>query len=136
MHVSAFLSLVGNPFPGFVGDEGSYPVDLHVDPFERQSRWKILFRLPLALPAALLSGAATTVLYITAPLSWFASLALGRIPVGLQRAGAYALGYSGQLNAYAFVLTDRYPHASPAAVFTPVPGQIEPLDSDLPGAFV
>ena len=32
IHVMAFLSLVGGPFPGFVGAAGSYPVDLAIDP--------------------------------------------------------------------------------------------------------
>ena len=29
-HVYAFLFMVGNPFPGFVGKPGSYPVDLEL----------------------------------------------------------------------------------------------------------
>ena len=28
-HTTAFLYLVANPFPGFTGRAGSYPVDLH-----------------------------------------------------------------------------------------------------------
>ena len=31
-HVYAFLLLVANPFPGFSGEPGSYPVDLEIDP--------------------------------------------------------------------------------------------------------
>jgi hypothetical protein len=30
LHVGAYLYLVGNPFPGFVGAEGTYPIDPHV----------------------------------------------------------------------------------------------------------
>ena len=36
---------------------------------------------------------------------------------------AYSLGYSAQFYAYAFVLTDRYPHSSPQAVFVRRPVQ-------------
>jgi len=43
-------------------------------------------------------------------------LVLGRAPVGLQASGAYAIGYSAQVSAYLFALTDRYPHSSPLAV--------------------
>ena len=136
VHVSAFLYLIGNPFPGFVGKAGSYPVDLRIDPFERQSRWMTLFRLVLAIPAALVASATGSVLAVVTLLAWFVGVALGRIPSGLQRAGAYAIGYSGQLNAYALVLTDRYPHASPAAVFTGPEPVNESLDLAPPGAFV
>jgi hypothetical protein len=140
VHVYAFLFLIGNPFPGFVGKAGSYPIDLTIAPFERQSRWKTLFRLFLALPAALMAGAAGGVLYIVAILGWFVALLKGGLPAGFQRAGAYAIGYSAQVNAYAFVLTDRYPHASPQAVFAgpDVESEVEPesLDSGPPGAFV
>ena len=136
VHVSAFLYLIGNPFPGFVGKAGSYPVDLRIDPFERQSRWKTLFRLLLAIPAALVASAAGSVLAVVTLLAWFVGVALGRIPSGLQRAGAYAIGYSGQLNAYALVLTDRYPHATPAAVCTAAEPANQALDLAPPGAFV
>ncbi len=54
LHVYAFVLLAGNPFPGFVGRPGSYPVDLQADPSARQNRWITGFRIFLALPAALL----------------------------------------------------------------------------------
>ncbi len=38
-HVYAYLSLAANPFPGFVGEAGSYPVDVEIDPPVPQSRW-------------------------------------------------------------------------------------------------
>ncbi len=46
-HVGAYLLLAANPYPGFRGRPG-YPVDLEVDPPERQSRWTGGFRLLLA----------------------------------------------------------------------------------------
>jgi hypothetical protein len=144
VHVYAFLFLVGNPFPGFVGKAGSYPIDITIDPFERQNRWKTGFRLMLAIPALFMASAVAGVLYIVAILGWFAALVKGEMPAGFQRAGAYAIAYSAQTNAYIFVLTDRYPHASPQAVFAGPDGEpevereaeSEPLDSDEPGAFV
>ncbi len=49
---------------------------------------------------------------------------------------AYSIGYAAQFYAYAFVLTDRYPHSSPQAVFVgPEPVQ-QTLESESPGAFV
>jgi hypothetical protein len=135
-HVGAFLLLVGNPFPGFVGKTGSYPVDLRIDPFQRQHRLITAFRLLLAIPAAIVSGAVGGMLVAVALLGWFASLARAEMPQGLQRAGAYAIGYSAQLNAYALVLTDRYPNSCPQAVFERKASTHGPLDSSEPGAFV
>src|SRR4051794_35107330 len=44
-HVVAFLYLIANPFPGFVGAKGSYPVELVLPGPERQSRAKTFFRV-------------------------------------------------------------------------------------------
>ena len=44
LHVYAFLLLVANPFPGFTGAPGRYPLDLEVDGPQRQNRWKTGFR--------------------------------------------------------------------------------------------
>src|SRR5476651_1636072 len=27
-HLNAYVTLVGNPYPGFVGEEGEYPIDI------------------------------------------------------------------------------------------------------------
>ena len=118
-HVSAFLCLIGNPFPGFTGKAGSYPVDVRIEPAERQKRLITLFRLPLVLPAAMVSGALSSITFLVAVFGWFVGLALGRMPAGLQRAGAYSLGYSAQVSCYLYALTDRYPHSSPLAVLEP-----------------
>jgi hypothetical protein len=55
-HVASYVLLAANPYPGFRGAPG-YPVDVEVDPPERQGRWGAFFRLILALPALLLASA-------------------------------------------------------------------------------
>lgn len=112
-HVSAFLFLVANPFPGFVGAVG-YPVDVTIGPPERQRRVITFFRLLLALPAFLVSGALSGVLFVVGVLGWFAALFTGRMPEGMRNLGAIAIRYAAQTNAYGAVLTERYPYASPA----------------------
>jgi hypothetical protein len=57
VQLTAYLTLVANPYPPFDGKEGAYPIDVHFPAPERQSRWRTLFRLFLALPALLLSAA-------------------------------------------------------------------------------
>jgi hypothetical protein len=118
-HVSAFLYVIANPFPGFVGAPGSYPVDVQIPEAGRQNRWITGFKIVLAVPALLLNTAVGWLQLVVALLIWFAALVLGRAPVGLQRAGAYSIGYGAQLNCYLYSLTDRYPHSSPLAVLEP-----------------
>jgi hypothetical protein len=119
-HVTAFVTLVANPFPGFAGSPG-YPVDIVLDPPEHQNRWITLFRVFLAIPAFFIAGALSVVLLVIGVLGWFAALATGRMPTGLRNLGAFAVRYHSQTNAYWFVVTDDYPHASPALRPPPEP---------------
>jgi hypothetical protein len=113
LHVSAYLFLAANPFPGFVGEPGRYPLDLVLPGPERQNRWKTAFRLVLGIPSYMVNGALGTSLFVAAVLTWFVALVRGTAPPGLRNLSAYALRYEAQVNAYVFLLTDRYPHASP-----------------------
>lgn len=121
LDVGAFLYLVGNPFPGFTGAEETYPVALYVGSRARQNRWTVLFRIVLALPALVLARAFSLLLVVIAVLGWFAALATGRMPLGLRNAGAFALRYTAQTNAYLFMLTDAYPYSGPCISTPPAP---------------
>jgi len=90
---------------------------------ERQSRWRTGFRAILAVPALLFSGGLNIALLAASVLTWFAALGRGSAPWGLRNLSAYAIRYSAQLNAYAFLLTDAYPNASP------LEGAAEPVAS-------
>jgi hypothetical protein len=141
--VGGYLFLAASPYPGFRGRSG-YPIDLEIDPPERQSRWTGFFRLLLAIPALLLAatlggglsigspggswGAAggdeqsatwsaitlTGVAAAAAFLAWFAIMARGRAPRGIRDLVAFALGYAAQAAGYLFLLTGRYPSSDPA----------------------
>lgn len=112
-HVSAFLHLVGRPYPGFLGREGSYPIDLTIAPSEPQRRIGVLGRLVLALPAMALASVYALLALVAAALAWVAALVTGRMPRGLRDLGAAALRYEAQTVAYLLLLTSRYPDASP-----------------------
>lgn len=114
LHVSAFLTLAANPFPGFAGEEGYYPLDL-VLPAEpqRQNRAKTFFRLFLVFPAFFILYPLAYAMYIAAFFTWWVALITGKAPRGLRDMAAYALRYQAQLSAYLFLITDRYPSASP-----------------------
>jgi hypothetical protein len=113
LHVGAFLYLVGNPFPGFTGDEQSYPIELRVAERARQGRWSVLFRLLLGVPALIVAGAYGALLLVVAVLGWFAGLFTGRMPLGLRNAGALALRYTAQTYGYLFLVTGSYPYSGP-----------------------
>jgi len=131
-HLTAFLYLVGRQFPGFVGREGGYPIDLTIAPPTRQRRLGILFRLVLGLPALLLALTFAGVALVVAVLCWCTALALGRVPGGLRDLGAASLRYQAQASAYALLLTQRYPDSSPALRSpppAPVQLTLEPIES-------
>lgn len=112
-HVSSFLYLSANPFPGFVGAEGSYPYELRIAPPQPQHRAKTAFRLVLAIPAWLVAGSLGSVQLVASIGGWFASLFTGRMPEGLRDLSAWATRYSAQTLAYVLLLTDRYPDSAP-----------------------
>jgi hypothetical protein len=111
-HAFAFLFLVTNPFPGFVGAPG-YPLHIEFDPPERQNRWVTGFRLLLAIPALLISSALSGALFFAGFFGWFVSLALGWMAPGLRNLGAYSIRYTAQVDAYVLLVTDRYPDSGP-----------------------
>jgi hypothetical protein len=145
VHLTAYLTLVANPYPTFSGGSGSYPLDVAVPEPVTQPRTAVLVRLLLALPALFLasilggggsvlgrtksvsgSSTTTTLSYgglstTTAVLGWFASIATGEMPRGLRDAGAYATGYRAQSLAYLLLLTPVYPNADPTAMLAALP---------------
>jgi hypothetical protein len=127
-HVYAYLFLIGDPFPGFTGQAGSYRIDPLIEGPRLQNRWKVGFRIILAIPALVLDGAYGGLLFAVALLGWFASLANARVPLGLRNAGALALRYAAQTNGYLLLLTDAYPYSGPAqpALAAPVPSAPPP----------
>lgn len=123
-HNFAFIGLVANPFPGFTGRHGSYPIDLEIAPPTRQNRWKTGFRIILAVPALFISGALQNAAGVVALFGWFTGLFLGRMPQGLRNLGVFVLRYSAQLNAYLWLVTDAYPFSGPSAESRPQPAPI------------
>jgi hypothetical protein len=147
IHVRAYLFLAANPFPGFVGAPGSYPIDVEIAPPAPQRRLVTLFRIVLVIPALLLSAAVagtnasfstgTTrgakssfggggggVAAFAAFFGWFVSLIRGRMPQGFRDLLAFGLRYEAQVGGYVLLLTDRYPSSNP---LDPVPAPPPPV---------
>ncbi|HXQ00325.1 MAG TPA: DUF4389 domain-containing protein [Solirubrobacteraceae bacterium] len=120
-HVYAYLFLIADPFPGFTGQVGSYPVDPRIEGPRTQNRWTVLFRAFLAIPAVILDSTYGALLFVVALLGWFACLATGQMPLGMRNAGALALRYAAQTHGYILLLTDTYPYSGPLAPAPEVP---------------
>lgn len=120
-HVNAYLLLLADPYPPFGGRQGTYPVDLQVDPPMPQNRWKTGFRFFLAIPAHALGSALSSAAVISAFLGWFAVMATGRMPRMLQALASFSLAYGVTLYGYEALLTETYPYSGP--VFAPEGGE-------------
>ena len=108
-HVRAYTLLVADPYPPFTGREGTYPIDLEVDPPERQNRLTVFFRGILAIPALFLSNLLSQLNQLLAIFSWFIALITGRVPEGIRNFAALAMRIETQTWAYVMLLTGRYP---------------------------
>jgi hypothetical protein len=108
-HARAYVLLIADPYPGFTGKAGSYPIDLEVDPPEPQNRLTVFFRVILAIPALFLTNIMSNLSQLLAVFSWFIALVLGRVPEGLRNFAALALRIETQTYGYLMLLTGRYP---------------------------
>jgi hypothetical protein len=148
----AYLLLAASPYPTFGGDQ-AYPIDLELDARPReQERWRVGFRVVLAVPALILAkallpyspfpawrthggdmygytagGAAASIAFV----AWFACLVRGRMPRGLRDVQAYAIRYAAQAVAYTLLLTDRYPDARPSEPPAAAPEDAHPVELDV-----
>jgi Domain of unknown function (DUF4389) len=113
-HVYAYVTLLSDPFPGFLGKPGSYPIDVEIDGPQPQGRLGIFFRFLLAIPAFILAYVLRILMNVLGFVGWFYALATGRMSDGIEGLGTYALRYEAQTLAYAFLVTNRYPSLSGA----------------------
>jgi hypothetical protein len=107
-HLDAYLWIAADPYPSFTGATG-YPVDLEIADPVAQSRLTILFRVILAIPAALAMGLLQNVAWIVAFLAWFLALFTGRMSQGMRDLQVYCLRYQARTHGYLLLLTQRYP---------------------------
>jgi uncharacterized protein DUF4389 len=107
--VGAYLLLLTDAYPPFSFEEDAYPVRMEASP-GRLNRFAVLFRLVLAVPAAivsaiLVSGVTTVVIFI----AWLTALVVGKLPGSLHQAFAAVLRYATRYYGYLYLLTDAYP---------------------------
>ena len=109
--VYGYIWLLTDEYPPFSGGADTpYPVDLDIGPPKGEySRLKVLFRIILAIPVLIIHYAMQIVAEVGAFIAWFAIVALGRQPKGLQ--DMIVLGTSYQQRAYAYLalITEDWP---------------------------
>jgi hypothetical protein len=111
-----FASFLTEEYPPFsfattFADPGDYPrvrVDF-VPETEGRSRLTIFFRLLLAIPHLVVLYFVYLVSFFVYIIAWFAVLFTGKWPVGLRNFVVGLTRWSTRLNAYMFLLTDKYP---------------------------
>lgn len=92
-----------------VVDEVATPPALLIERVQRRGRLSVAFRLLLVLPQAIALYALSLVGAVVVVLGWFAALVLGRLPEPFARYLCHVTRYATRVNAYLFLLTDRYP---------------------------
>ena len=107
-HAYAYVYILADPYPGFMGDR-EYPVDLEVAPPGPQNRLVTAFRLILAIPAFVVQYVLNLLVQILAVIAWFIAVFTARVPKGLRDLGLFCLRFQIQTNAYVAILTERYP---------------------------
>lgn len=90
-------------------DGAAAPPALLVEPVRRRGRLSVAFRLLLVLPQAIALYALSLVGVVVVVLGWFAALVLGRLPAPLARYLCHLTRYATRVNAYLWLLADRYP---------------------------
>ncbi len=84
---------------------------------ERQSRWKIGFRLILAIPIDLWLFVLSVWGFILIIVGWFCALVLGRLPFAIAQYLSNLIVRQTRANSYAFLMNDAYPPFSAKADF-------------------
>ena len=121
---AAYLLLLTDEYPPFALDDTAYPVRVAVG-HGRLGRLAVLFRVILAIPAAIASMLLVYgVLTIVILIAWLTALVAGKLPASLHQAFAAVLRYIIRYYCYLYLLTDAYP----AGLFGDQPGSQAPAE--------
>jgi hypothetical protein len=108
--VYGYAALLTDRYPPFSADVDDYPVRLRIPPPKPEyDRLKVLLRILLVIPVALIAYAMRIVWYVGSFIAWFAIVILGKQPKGLQDMIALGLSYDVRALAYMMLLTEDWP---------------------------
>jgi hypothetical protein len=114
--------------PGVTGGPGGTPDEILVAFAEPapQNRLTVLVRIILAIPHLIVLYALSIAAEVVLIICWFAALFLGRLPAGLAGFITGYLSWLFRVQAYLFLLTDRYPPFELGQADYPVQLQLQP----------
>ena len=109
--VNAYGYLMTDAYPPFNGDpDDSYPVRVQIAPAqESYSRLKVFFRYIMLWPVWIVLLFYGLGLAVVTFIAWFAILFTGSYPEGMFNFARNAVGYMTRAQAFALLLTDRFP---------------------------
>lgn len=104
---NSYFYLMNDAYPPF-SVKKDFGVNVGI-PNTNVSRWAVLFRIVLVIPAAVVSALITGGMEVAAVFIWLIVLVKGEMPVSLYAAIAAILRYQARLYAYYMMLTSKYP---------------------------
>jgi hypothetical protein len=106
---TGYLYFLTSTYPAFSLDEDpSYPLASQLDQSEI-GRAKVLFRIILVIPVALVAWALSYGMFLLGLLSWFILLIRGTLPRPIHNAIVAIIRFNGRVAAYVLLLQDPYP---------------------------
>ncbi len=110
LRVAAYLWLLTDEYPPFsLEPMTSYPVQLEIPAPVELNRLAVLFRIILAIPAAIVASVLWTGLGVVSIVSWATIVFTGTMPEPIYEAGRAAVRYHGRYLGYLWMLTSEYP---------------------------
>ncbi|HUO47849.1 MAG TPA: DUF4389 domain-containing protein, partial [Acidimicrobiales bacterium] len=107
--LTAYLYLMHDAYPPFsLNPARDYPVNLEIG-IAPVRRLAVLFRIILLVPAFIVFNVVISGVQVAAFFIWLIVLVAGRMPVSLFEAESAVLRYGARYNAYAMMLTGKYP---------------------------
>jgi hypothetical protein len=114
-NVYAYVLLLRDEYPPFSFDPGQYAVAFDVAYPEKLNRWLVFVKWLLIIPNLIVFLLVALAWAITLIVAWFAILFTGRYPRGLFDFAVGVMRWSARLNAYVYLMTDKYPPFSTSA---------------------
>ena len=109
-HNTVAYALFHNTYPPYSLDAGEYePMLYGVERQERYSRLLIFVKWLLVIPHFIVLTFLTLLAYVVYLIIFFAVLVTGRYPRGMFDFVVGVARWSARVNAYLYLLTDRYP---------------------------
>jgi len=108
--VEAYFYFLTDEYPPFtLAAEEAYPVTLSFPEPVELNRLSVLFRLILAIPAAVVAGVAQAGCGVLSVASWFMILFTGAMPAGIYEATRAVLRFEARFAGWFIMLTPDYP---------------------------